>query len=41
MRIIQTVNKIVTNLGTLEVKVTQIKGLRLRKAVLVKASVKK
>lgn len=36
MRIIQKVSKIHTNFGSLEVKVTQVKGLRLRKKVLVK-----
>ena len=36
MRIIQTVSTVLTSFGTLEIKVTQVKGLRLRKLVLVK-----
>ncbi|MEN9622050.1 MAG: hypothetical protein RLZZ67_484 [Candidatus Parcubacteria bacterium] len=36
MRIIQTVSKVLTSFGTLEIKVTQVKGLRLRKKVAVR-----
>lgn len=36
MRIIQTVSKVLTSGGMIEVKVTQVKGLKLRQLVLVK-----
>jgi hypothetical protein len=40
MRIVQRVSKVVTSFGTLEVKVTQVKGLRMRKMVKVEAKKK-
>ncbi len=36
MRIIQTVSKVLTSFGTIEVKVTQVVGLKLRELVPVK-----
>lgn len=36
MRIIHTIHKVVGHFGTFEITKTQIKGLRLRKVVLVK-----
>ncbi|HEY0908437.1 MAG TPA: hypothetical protein VGE35_03770 [Candidatus Paceibacterota bacterium] len=42
MRIVQTVSKVLTSFGTIEVKVTQVKGMKLRELVPIKkASAKK